>query len=78
MSQLSGLICEILNSLVQGNFTFVRKKSGNFKKTSDGGNRDRPFGAAHTYMAAYIRKYPQGKIYCSSSFLYTIAIIFFE
>ena len=28
---LSGLICEIVNSVGQGNFTFVREKSGNFK-----------------------------------------------
>ena len=26
MSPLSGLICEIANSVGQGNFTFVRKK----------------------------------------------------
>ena len=32
LSLLSGLIiCEIVNSVGQGNFTFVRKKSGNFK-----------------------------------------------
>lgn len=28
---LSGLICEIVNSVDQRNFTFVREKSGNFK-----------------------------------------------
>ena len=28
---LSGLICEIVNSVGQGNFTFVREKSANFK-----------------------------------------------
>ena len=32
LSLLSGLIiCEIVNSVGQGNFTFVRKKSGNFR-----------------------------------------------
>ena len=30
LSPLSRLICEILNSVGQGNFTFVREKSGNF------------------------------------------------
>ena len=30
LSPLSRLICEILNSAGQGNFTFVREKSGNF------------------------------------------------
>ena len=28
LSSLSGLICEIVYSVGQGNFTFVRKKSG--------------------------------------------------
>ena len=32
MSPLSGLICEISNSLGQGNFTFVRKKVRVFQK----------------------------------------------
>ena len=27
----SGLICEIVNSVSQGNFIFVREKSGNFR-----------------------------------------------
>ena len=27
----SGLICEIVNSVGQGNFIFVREKSGNFR-----------------------------------------------
>ena len=27
LSPLSGLICEIVNSIGQGNFTFIRKKS---------------------------------------------------
>ena len=33
LSPLSGLICEIIifNSVGQGNFTFVREKSGNFR-----------------------------------------------
>ena len=31
LSPLSGVICEIVDSVGQGNFTFVRKKSGNFK-----------------------------------------------
>ena len=31
LSPLSGLICEIVNSIGQGNFTFIRKKSGNFR-----------------------------------------------
>ena len=32
LSLLSGLIiCEIVKSVGQGNFTFVRKKSGNFR-----------------------------------------------
>jgi len=31
LSHLSGVICEIVDSVGQGNFTFVRKKSGNFK-----------------------------------------------
>ena len=31
LSPSSGLMCEIVNSVGQGNFTFVRKKSGNFK-----------------------------------------------
>ena len=31
LSPLSGLICEIINSVGQGNFTFVLKKSGNFR-----------------------------------------------
>ena len=61
-----------------GKFYICQEKVREFQKTSGCGNRDRPFGPAHTYMAAYIRKYPQGKIYCSSSFLYTIAIVFFE
>ena len=34
LGPLSGLICEIVNSVGQGNFTFVRKKSGNFKNLS--------------------------------------------
>ena len=31
LSPSSGIICEIVNSVGQGNFTLVRKKSGNFK-----------------------------------------------
>ena len=31
LSPLSGVICEIVDSVGQGNFTFVRKKSGNLK-----------------------------------------------
>ena len=34
LSPLSGVICEIVDSVGQGNFTFVRKKSGNFKNLS--------------------------------------------
>ena len=33
-SPLLGVICEIVNSVGQGNFTFVRKKSGNFRNFS--------------------------------------------
>ena len=31
LNPLSGLICEIVNSAGQGEFTFVRKKSGHFR-----------------------------------------------
>ena len=31
LSPLSGLICEIVNSVGQGNFTVVRKKAGDFR-----------------------------------------------
>ena len=31
LSPSSGLICETVNSVGQENFTFVRKKSGNFR-----------------------------------------------
>ena len=31
LSPLSGVICEIVDSVGQGNFTSVRKKSGTFK-----------------------------------------------
>ena len=31
LSSLSGLICEVINSVGQGNFTIVLKKSGNFR-----------------------------------------------
>ena len=31
LNPLPGLICEILNSVGQGNLTFVREKSGNFR-----------------------------------------------
>ena len=32
LSPFSGIICEIVCSVGQGNFTFVRKKSGKFRK----------------------------------------------
>ena len=32
---LSGLICEIVNSVGQGNFTFVREKSGKSQGNSN-------------------------------------------
>ena len=35
LSPLSGLICEIVNSAGQGNFTFVKKKSGRSQGTSE-------------------------------------------
>ena len=35
LSPLSGLICEIVNSVGQGNFTFVKKKSGRSQGTSE-------------------------------------------
>ena len=41
---LSGLICEIVNSVGQGNFTFVRKKAGKnhgISETSGCGNHDK-------------------------------------
>lgn len=31
LSPISGQICEIFNSFGQGNFTFVREKSGKFR-----------------------------------------------
>ena len=31
LSPFSGIICEIVCSVGQGNFTFVRKKSGKFR-----------------------------------------------
>ena len=35
VNPLSGLICEIVNSVGQGNFTFVRKKSGKIQGISE-------------------------------------------
>ena len=35
LSPLSGLICEVVNSVGQGNFTFFRKKSGKIQKISE-------------------------------------------
>ena len=47
---LSGLICEIVNSVGQGNFTFVREKSGK----SQGKVREfqTPMAVATMYMKA--------------------------
>ena len=44
LGPLSGLICEIINSVGQGNFTFVRKKAGKnhgISETSGCGNHDK-------------------------------------
>ena len=35
LSPLSGLICEVVNSVGQGNFTFFSKKSGKIQKISE-------------------------------------------
>ena len=35
VNPLSGLICEIVNSVGQGNFTFARKKSGKIQGISE-------------------------------------------
>ena len=35
VNSLSGLICEIVNSVGQGNFTFVRTKSGKIQGISE-------------------------------------------
>ena len=50
LSPSLGLMCEIVNTVCQGNFTFVRKKSGKgreFLKTSGCVNHDKVFVLWH-------------------------------
>ena len=65
--QLSGLICEIVNSVGQGNFTFVREKSQGISNTYGCGNHELRYWDSINYIhyfqfdsvsSRHIRQFP--------------------
>ena len=57
LGPLSGLICEIVNSVGQGNFTFVRKRSGNFRNLWLRQTRFRPQSGLKNVLDPWRRRF---------------------